>query len=197
MSIMQAYQNESCNLGKVLVDVDGVIVNILDGIRMRAYHDGLTFIPSNVSSYSFDGDCGIPKKIIFRYLSENKTFEMAPMYSKVCDALTLLGRVYTPVAYTSVPDHCKQSRDDLLTRLGFKEKLIYNGSKPYISDACALIEDNPSALEQFIEEGFKGYLFLIDHTYNRNFNVSQYKNCFRVEDLYSAVLHLYSLSENL
>lgn len=194
MSIMQAYQNESCNLGKVLVDIDGVVVNILDGIRKRACADGLTFTPSNVSSYAFDGDCGVPKETIFRYLNENETFEQSPMYAKVSDALALLGRIYTPVAYTSVPDHCKQSRDSLLTSLGFREKLIYNGSKPYISDAFALIEDNPSVIKQFSEEGFRGYLILIDRTYNRDFSVSQYKNCFRVEDLYSAVLQLYSLS---
>lgn len=192
--IMQAYQNESSTYGKVLVDIDGVILNTMDGIRMRAYKDGLTFIPSNVLSYSFDGDCGVPKKTIFRYLKENETFEQSPMYSKVLDALALLGRIYTPVAYTTVPDNCKQSREDLLTRLGFKERLIYSGDKPYISDAHALIEDNPSAIKQFIEEGFKGYLLLIDHTYNRDFDVSQYKNCFRVEDLYSAVLQLYSLT---
>lgn len=192
MSIMQAYQNESCTGEKVLVDIDGVVVNLLEGIRKRSHADGMTFIPNNVVTYNFKGDHGVPRETIFRYLKEDETFAQSPMYARTSDAIALLSRFYTPVAYTSVPDNCRKTRQDLLTRLGFKEQLIYAGDKPYIADAFALIEDNPSALEQFDKEGFRGHMILIDHTYNRDFDVSQYKNCYRVEDLYSAVLHLYA-----
>ena len=59
----------------VLLDIDGVIVDMLEGIHRVLFEEGVTFFPENVETYNFHGDIGCPRTKVFETFSNVKTFE--------------------------------------------------------------------------------------------------------------------------
>lgn len=154
----------------VLLDIDGVIVDMLEGIHRVLFEDGITFFPENVETYNFHGDIGCPRIKVFETFSNVKTFEYAPLYPNVVPWLKKLCCCMRVEPYTLVKEQPEiiENRKSLLKSLGLDPIVYTSGTKPYRPDVDFLFEDCLETCAEWLKNGFTGEIFLIDHTYNRD-----------------------------
>lgn len=171
----------------ILLDIDGVCMNMLDAIRDRNEN----FIPSNVLSYDFsEGNYGITREEVFQMLEEAETFELQRMYKGTLNGIAKLRDVDSVVGFTSVPKDCARIRRKQLCRLGIYG-MIFDGDKAIQDGAFAIIEDNPSELDKYINT--PTVCIIMDRPYNRCYNKGNVK---RVKSLDEAASYLFSLKNS-
>lgn len=145
---------------RVLVDLDGVVVDMLSAIKKFIP----SFKPENVTSYSFDGDIGCDKKEVFDLMKSHEVFEAQGYYEGALEAMQSLKKYVKVVPYTLLPvnAYIAMARERQLRELGLPVS-VYFGKKSSPAGYDAVFEDNYSQLIQF-DDSTK--LFMINHTYN-------------------------------
>lgn len=154
----------------VLLDIDGVVLNLLEGLRKVLAKQGFVFIKENVEDYSFHGDIGCERERIFAEFNKKDVYEASPLYDGVDLYIKKLLCCVDVEPFTVVQDYSEvvEARENLLVSLGLNP-IIYKGrTKPYRPEADALIEDCLETCIDWLERGYEGEIYLIDHTYNRN-----------------------------
>ena len=158
---------------RVALDIDGVVLNLLEGLRLMFEKDGKTFYPEKVEDYGFHGDIGVDRKEVFEAFKHKEVYGLAPLYAGVEDYIKKLRCCADVVPYTVVSNNLDvvEERLQLLKSLGFDThrcNIYTGGTKPVLEDVNVLIEDCLETCIDWINHGFSGEIFLIDHTYNRN-----------------------------
>lgn len=151
---------------KVLLDFDGVLINMLDSLRRTLADEGLAFKPEKVETYDFHGDIGCDRENVLRCLNHIAVYSNAGFYDGAEDAVRELRGVAEVHAYTSVPPNpfVMSVRSKLIDTLGLKGQ-IYVGEKPVLGGFDALFEDCADTVRKY--EGSLD-VYLINHTYNLN-----------------------------
>lgn len=157
----------------VCLDIDGVVLNLMQGIHLYLEPYGYNFDIDGIKAYNFKYDTlGFDRKIIFEALGNVKSFELAPFYDGAVDATKKLQNFVTVKSYTKISEEpaIYQRRKKLLESLKLKGKPITAPSKPVDFSADALFDDCLDVHQQWIEQGSKAKLFLIDRPYNQKTN---------------------------
>lgn len=145
---------------RVLIDIDGVCLDMMSAIRKRDSR----FTPEGMLSYDFKkGNIGIQRDDVFKYLSERETFLEEKPYDGVEQALSSGNVSY--VGYTSVPQHITDIRVKQMEELGIDEYIIFSNEKLYVPNFDYVIDDCPFVLEKFPKE----QRVLITHCYNEDY----------------------------
>ena len=63
---------------RVLLDIDGVVLNLVEGVRILLERDGITFYPENVVSYNFNGDIGCEKTKVYAKFNDPELYKVMP-----------------------------------------------------------------------------------------------------------------------
>jgi hypothetical protein len=157
----------------VCVDIDGVIVNLMQGLHLLLKEQGLDFDPAMVSKFNFDyPELGFPREIIYNSFENKRLYELAPLHSGVEDAISKLRDFINIRAYTGSlgDEEICQKRQHLCNSFGMFGSVYYRKNKPTIFNADALFDDCLGVHKQWIEDGSNALLFLIDQPYNQEYN---------------------------
>lgn len=178
------------NRQSVLVDFDGVIIDLLGSVSKILSERGISFNENNITSYKFDGNIGCDKQIVYALFNDVDTFKRAIPYTDALEALSKL-KLYANVnPFTSVADNAEiiEYRSGLINLLGFNGTIDtpFVGQKPLLSGYNAVFEDDPYIAEAYSNSGVKTYL--IDHTYNRDVNNENIVRCRNFSDAVSKYL---------
>ena len=77
----------------VCLDIDGVVLNLMQGIHLYLEPFGYNFDIDGIKAYNFKYDTlGFDRKIIFEALGNVKSFELAPFYDGAVDAVKKLSK---------------------------------------------------------------------------------------------------------
>lgn len=152
---------------KVLVDIDGVIVNLMEGLRQVLSEKGITFNIEGIDTYNFKGNIGCDRSEVFAAMEDVRTFEKSPMYEGALEALEKLKTITIVEAYTKVSNsEIYNHRNEFIKNYGLTG-MPYIGDKPIIDNVSSVFEDCQSNLEKWIDTDAD--LYLIDyHNYNKN-----------------------------
>lgn len=168
------------NRQSVLVDFDGVIINLLGSVKEILAERNITFNENNITSYKFDGNIGCDKKEVYALFNDVDTFKRAIPYNGAISALTRLKQYVNVHPFTCVANNEKifTCRSKLIEELGFNSHVTtpYIGlDKPIKTGYDAIFEDDPTIAEKYAKIGTQVYL--IDHTYNRDLGFNDYIRC--------------------
>lgn len=167
----------------ILIDVDGVMYNLLDAIKMKYPN----FNPENVVSYDFKcPDLGISREEIMKCLKDPYIFASEPLYEGVHEGLEKLKDLDECVAYTSVPDSCMSVRCKQLLDIDLKGMISTDLCKPMI-ECTALIEDNPEMLLKY--KGTNTIRICIERPYNMGCDCDYMAK--NLSDAYNFLLSMY------
>lgn len=163
----------------VCVDFDGVLVDFLGALKRSLAKKGLNYIIENTETYDFDGEIGVSKSDIYKEMHKPDMYNDIEFFEGAFEALNELKSYETVKPYTGSVNNKKIAdiRNNLIKKLDLDGRAYVNSSKPIIKDANAIFEDDLDKLIEYIENDYKGFLFLIKHSYN-NFNKDtiQYKD---------------------
>lgn len=98
---------------RVLLDIDGVVLNLVEGVRILLERDGITFYPENVVSYNFNGDIGCEKTKVYAKFNDPELYKVMPFMDSSKEAVDLLKRhcnVYVYTAATNNPEVIKMRK---------------------------------------------------------------------------------------
>ena len=154
----------------VCLDIDGVVLNLMQGIKSYLEPLGYDFDIDHIKTYNFDYEgLGFDRKIIFDALKDEKCFELAPFYDGAVDAIKKLQRFSKVKSYTKISNIVPiyERRKNLIDSLQLIGEPITASKKPVDFSADALIDDCLDVHAQWISEGSKARLFLIDRPYNQ------------------------------
>lgn len=159
----------------VCVDIDGVVLNLMQGIHLYLEPLGYNFDIDHIEAYNFKYDSlGFDRKVIFNALNDVKSFELAPFYDGAVEALQKLQYFVKTKSYTKISEipEIYNRRKNLLNFLKLDGKPITSLQKPVDFSADALFDDCLDVHQQWIEQGSKAKLFLIDRPYNQKTNAN-------------------------
>lgn len=154
----------------VCVDIDGVVLNLMQGIHLYLEPLGYNFDIDHIEAYNFKYDSlGFDRQIIFNAINDVKSFELAPFYDGAIEALKKLQRFVETKSYTKISEipEIYNRRKNLLEFLKLQGEPITALKKPVDFSVDALFDDCLDVHKQWIEEGSKAKLFLIDRPYNQ------------------------------
>lgn len=157
----------------VCVDVDGVVLNLMQGIHLYLEPLGYNFDIDHIEAYNFKYDSlGFDRKVIFDAINNVKSFELAPFYDGAVEAVQKLQYFVKTKSYTKISEipEIYNRRKNLLNFLKLEGKPITSVQKPVDFSADALFDDCLDVHKQWIEQGSKAKLFLIDRPYNQKTN---------------------------
>ena len=161
----------------VCIDCDGVLIDFCGGIKQYLNDKNIEFNPENLISYSFKGDIGCDRSEVFKAIKDENLYPYLKAYSDVSTGLLMLtcNDIETR-AYTGSIDNQKALalRNDFIRKFNLDSGSIYIGKKPVILEADALFDDNLDVHKDWIEAGYTGKLYLIDHNYNSEKNNPDY-----------------------
>lgn len=186
------------NRQSVLVDFDGVIINLLGSVTEILAERGITFDENKVTSYKFDGDIGCEKKLIYALFNDVDTFKRAIPYNGAISALIRLKQHVDVHPFTCVADNEEifTCRTKLIKDLGFNSHVTtpYVGlNKPIMNGYDAIFEDDPIMAGEYAKIGTQVYL--IDHTYNRCLDFNNYIRCGNFVDAVNKYLSTLNIKE--
>lgn len=176
----------------VLLDFDGVILDMLSSLEKILDNMGYRFIKENVATYNFNGEIGVPKEVVYKWLNSEECFLGETFYPRARQAIEDLKQVANIHAYTMVPDNevILQFRNNMIGELGLRGK-CYTVPKdvPKSLDVDAVFEDCIETLELFVPyTDVKKYI--INQTYNQK-SSKPYSGLWgweiRADDFYDAV----------
>lgn len=153
---------------RVLLDIDGVVLNLVEGVRILLERDGITFYPENVVTYNFNGDIGCEKTKVYAKFNDPELYKVMPFMDSSKEAVDLLKRhcdVYVYTAATNNPEVIKM-RKQFINKLGLKGQ-VYIDRKPVLDGFDALFDDCLGVHKTWIEDGANIKHFLINATYNQ------------------------------
>lgn len=157
----------------VCVDIDGVVLNLMQGIHLYLEPLGYNFDIDHIEAYNFKYDSlGFDRKVIFDAINNVKSFELAPFYDGAVEAVQKLQYFVKTKSYTKISEipEIYSRRKNLLNFLKLEGKPITSVQKPVDFSADALFDDCLDVHKQWIEQGSKAKLFLIDRPYNQKTN---------------------------
>lgn len=160
----------------VCVDIDGVVLNLMQGIHLYLEPLGYNFDIDHIEAYNFKYDSlGFDRKVIFDAINNVKSFELAPFYDGAVEAVQKLQYFVKTKSYTKISEipEIYNRRKNLLNFLKLEGKPITSAQKPVDFSADALFDDCLDVHKQWIEQGSKAKLFLIDRPYNQKTNESK------------------------
>ena len=151
---------------RVLLDFDGVIVDMLGSLQRTLSAEGISFNPEGVETYDFHGSIGCDRQKVYDCLDHRAVYAGAQFYNGVEDSLEKLKNHAEVYCYSSVVPNpfVMLVRQHLIKDIGIKGDL-YVGEKPVLDGYDALFEDCPEVVERY--RG-RTDVYLIDHTYNKN-----------------------------
>lgn len=183
---------EGCDY-TILIDIDGVCLDMTSSIRDELKVKGIDFNPSDIIRYNFDGISTDIKSEIYKLFDSKNLYMNQLPYQRVLKAIQLLKdnnisfRAYTSVSKPYLLD----TRVTQCKALGFKKYSIYTCDKPIIQNYDILIEDCLKNITEWIEAGMSDVKFLlIDQPYNQEVHNKDFKywdKVIRCKDLYDAV----------
>lgn len=183
-------------MGKVLVDLDGVLVDFLSSVKSYLNKSDKDLIIENITRYNFKGDIGCERADVFEAMGRFEVFRNAGYYAGALASLERLQDVSDTYGYTLIPSNLfiMGHRTKQLFDLGLSgEPLLANkdGRKGVVSgDWDAVFDDSIEVLQDWLDVP-NVKLFLIDHTYNREVNYpecsSVFKRVIRCKDFNEAV----------
>lgn len=177
---------------KVLVDLDGTILDLCSAIKVQLAKKGITFIPENVVSYSFAGNIGCKRKEVFKTFSDVNTYRLQKPYKGAVEALKKLSSVVEVEPYTKIKAQANlfSYRKHQIEEVGMHGNPIIAEKKTVIEgDYVAVFDDCIGVLEEWVDRE-DVFLFLIDQPYNRNIMYTRLfarRNFFRCKDFNEAV----------
>ena len=157
----------------VCIDIGGVVLNLMQGIHLYLESLGYNFDIDHIEAYNFKYDSlGFDRKVIFNALNDVKSFELAPFYDGAVEALQKLQYFVNTKSYTKISEipEIYDRRKNLLDFLKLEGEPITSVQKPVDFSADALFDDCLDVHKQWIEQGSKAKLFLIDRPYNQKTN---------------------------
>lgn len=157
----------------VCVDCDGVLIDFCGGIKQYLNDKNIEFKPECVTSYSFKGNIGCDRSEIFKAMNDEELYTYLQPYDNIETSLLLLAcNDIETKAYTGSVDLPKaiEIRRKFINKYNLNSGDIYIGNKPVVLEADALFDDCLAVHKEWIEAGYDGKLFLIDHTYNNEEN---------------------------
>lgn len=157
----------------VCVDIDGVVLNLMQGIHLYLEPLGYNFDIDHIEAYNFKYDSlGFDRKVIFDAINNVKSFELAPFYDGAVEALQKLQYFVKTKSYTKISEipEIYDRRKNLLDFLKLEGEPITSLQKPVDFSVDALFDDCLDVHKQWIEQGSKAKLFLIDRPYNQKTN---------------------------
>ncbi len=165
---------EVYNMGerkKVLVDVDGVLFNLLEFVKQELAKEGKDFYYENTIDYAFHGNIGCKRSDIFRQFEKPNIHEKDYTYAGCVEALKRLQEHVDVIAYTlAYPTTC-EARNKYIKEMGMTgTAYLYteNTHKPVVENCVAVFEDNPAIYETF--KNVKDCkVYLINHSYNKEY----------------------------
>lgn len=178
----------------VYCDIDGVILNFTDGIKKYLKQTkGVDFYPENITTYSFDGNIGCDRQLIFDCFDKPEVYELADLYEGIDkELMRKFAEYYDVHCYTTVVKNKEvyRRRYELCRSLSMVGYPFWQTRKPVLSDAengreTILIEDCLGVIEDWYVSGSKATFYLIDRPYNRitedNKNKEVWKRIIRVK----------------
>lgn len=178
------------------VDIDGVLLDLIGSVKEILDSKGIDFFPEKIESYNFNGDIGCKKSEIYKCLNDVETFKSAKFYSGALDALEKLSSKYTvkPFTKSSSKSELINERMSLLNLLEL-EQIVFVGNKltPLSNENDVMFEDCYENIVKCINDGFRGRIYLINHPWNKNCDISGYSNVIRSDSFSDAVNHLLGL----
>lgn len=165
---------------RVLMDFDGVLLDSLGTLEYLIPG----FDSSQVDTYDFQGNIGVPREEVFKTLYSRRYYESVRPYNETKEALDILrGAGITAIPYTEVPPNpiLMTIRNHTITELGMKGSVHVKTKhgKPLVDGVVAVFEDSPANLERWLGRD-NVRLYLIDHTYNRDTN--SYIRCKNIKE---------------
>lgn len=160
----------------VCVDIDGVVLNLMQGIHLYLEPLGYNFDIDHIEAYNFKYDSlGFDRKVIFDAINNVKSFELAPFYDGAVEALQKLQYFVKTKSYTKISEipEIYDRRKNLLNFLKLEGEPITSLQKPVDFSVDALFDDCLDVHKQWIEQGSKAKLFLIDRPYNQKINANK------------------------
>ncbi len=161
----------------IFCDMDGVVVNLLSGVKKTLKKNGIAFNPKGVITYNFmGGDYGCDRQMVFQALGMTETFAEAPFYEFKDETLKKFKDKFTVSAYTLVADPEKaRIRLGQIQKIGFRGEPQIGAMKfipPVIGQLCTqtqtfLIEDNPATIKDWLDLTPITQALLVDHPYNQ------------------------------
>lgn len=173
---------------KLLLDIDGCVLNTCGGLKDYFEKQGKTFFPEKVSKYNFDCNCGVDRFEVYEALKTVELFEMLSPYEYAVEAVSKLQGLLTVEPWTVISD-VKQLmvRRKNLIDVGLPSIGIYVKEKP-ILPCDYLVEDNPDIIEMLKGWENKPLLFLVDRPYNQGIDG---KGIIRVKSLLDVYNYIY------
>lgn len=156
------------------IDVDGVLYDFNNNLskyleETRSIH----FDPSKCSNYDYKhSDLGFDRKIIYECFKEPKLYEGLEFFDGAVKALEKLQKYIKTKSYTGSVDidEISNRRRNLCKDLKLFGEPYVGIRKPTDLKAVALFDDCLGVHKQWIEDGSKAKLFLIDAPYNQETN---------------------------
>lgn len=154
----------------VCVDVDGVLLDFNDNLaRYLKDTRNIDFDPAKCIDYDYKYDLGFDRQIIYDCFKEPEFYKGLRTKEGVVPALKKLQLFFRTKAYTG-----SVNNDIIINRRRQVCKTFGLYGEPFIGErkltdfgAIALFDDCLGVHKQWIEEGSKAKLFLIDAPYNQ------------------------------
>lgn len=189
---------------KVCLDIDGVVLNLLEGLKIYLSKQNITFYPENVITYNFGGNIGCSKGVIYNAFQDIDFYRNIPFINGSVEAIDRLKQKVIVQAYTTVVDipEIYQLRSSLCKELGL-EGVPYLGNKPVVSDADAVFDDCLGVHKDWIKDNSSAKQYLIDAPYNQKIKENElsfphWNNVIRCKNLSEAVdLYLKELDNGI
>lgn len=160
----------------VCVDIDGVVLNLMQGLKLYLEPLGYNFDVEGIKAYNFKYDTlGFDRQVIFDAFKDIKCFELAPFYDGAVEAVKKLQRFVETQSYTKISNipEIYTRRKNLLDFLQLKGEPITAVKKETDLSADALFDDCLEVHAQWIADGSNAKLFLIDRPYNQKTNENE------------------------
>lgn len=155
---------------KVLVDVDGTLLNLNEGARQVLGSKGIDFNYWNAKTYDLNGSIGCHKEDVYTAYKSVECYIKAPLYDGVLDGLDLLRKAGVEIhAYTACYsiEEIFNERVKLIKSLGMVGMPYIGGSKPILLGYDAVFDDHLDVVLNWVESDLTNTsVYLIEHSYN-------------------------------
>lgn len=142
VSRMRVIKNEPLTKS-VLLDIDGVIFNIMLGAKRYLKTLGYDIDLTKITDYKLSGNIGCDKSIIYSLFDTNKPYLYGSYYPDVVEYINRLKAHYIVEAYTGVTSdvsYCMRRKQ--LKVLGMSGGYIFRGNKPILNSYDIVIDDS-------------------------------------------------------
>ena len=155
----------------VCIDVDGTLMDFSANLSTYLKKtQNISFNAAECTDYNYRHESlGFDRNIIYECFKEPELYESLKFFTGAVPALKKLQAHIQTRAYTGavdVPEIVKR-RSEVCREIGLIGGPIVGGRKPTDMQAVALFDDCLGVHKQWIADGSKAKLFLIDAPYNR------------------------------